>query len=63
MTATDYDVTFKVVMPGQARATDYKIAVKAESRVEALAIAEAEWEKQVMAYDNSIKQVSKVIEA
>lgn len=59
----DYEVTFDVTMPGQTRTSQYKITVKADSKVEALARAENEWEKITSTYDVKIKELSKVITA
>lgn len=56
----DYEAIFDVTMPGQSRQNTYKVNVRADSRVEALARAEAEWEKITSAYDVKIKEVSPV---
>ena len=48
---------FKLVMPGQTRATTYDIPVVCESRLEALAIVEPQWEAAVMEYDVEIREV------
>lgn len=65
----NYEVTFYVTMPGQSKASSYKINVRADSKVEALARAEDEYQKIVLTYDPLVKEIrdekvsSRVIEA
>ena len=64
----DYEVTFHVTMPGQTKASAYKVCVKADSKVEALARAEDEYQKIATTYDVQVKEIpskvsAKVIEA
>lgn len=55
-------------MPGQTKASAYKVCVKADSKVEALARAEDEYQKIATTYDVQVKEIpskvsAKVIEA
>lgn len=47
----EFDVVFDVKMPGASRKTPYTIKVKAESRGDALAIAEAQYIEITGQYD------------
>ena len=47
----DFDVVFDVKMPGASKKTPYTIRVKAESRGDALAIAEAQYQEITGQYD------------
>jgi hypothetical protein len=49
-----YIVIFDVMMPGATRKTQYPITVDAASRVEALALAEDEWNTITGNYDTRI---------
>ena len=51
-----YTVIFDLMMPGATRKTQYPIEVCAISRVEALAMAEVEWNKITGDYDPRISK-------
>ena len=53
----DYRVTFSTKMPGATRKTPYQIQVRADSRVEALARAEAEWQTITGHYDVQVEEM------
>ena len=53
-----YIVTFDLMMPNATRKTQYPIEVMAESRVEALAMAEVEWMRITGDYDSRISKVN-----
>lgn len=53
----DFDVVFDVKMPGASKKTPYTIRVKAESRGDALAIAEAQYQEITGQYDVRVLSV------
>lgn len=57
----EFEVTFETVMPGQTKATAYRIPVKAGTKVDALAVAESKWFEIVSTYDVKIREIPKVI--
>ena len=50
-------VSFKLVMPGQSRATTYEIPLISEDKIAALVEAENKWSETVMAYDVEIREI------
>jgi hypothetical protein len=56
----DYEATFSVVMPGQVKASTYKIHVKAASRMEAHIAAEEQWEKMLDDYSISVSKIKNI---
>lgn len=55
--AKDYRVIFSTKMPGATRATPYTVVVKAESIVEAVARAEAEWQRITSKYNVAVEEI------
>jgi hypothetical protein len=54
----NFDVVFDVKMPGAQKKTPYTISVKADSRGDALAIAEAKWQEITGQYDVRVISVA-----
>jgi hypothetical protein len=64
MTAATFKVGFKIPIPGQSKPVICMVEQTAESRVEALALAEATLSDTLMAYSvTGIETTSKIIEA
>ncbi len=55
MPMRDYAVTIEAVMPGQTRASAYRINVKARSNAEALVRGEEEWRRATEPRDVRVK--------
>ena len=53
----DYEATFDVLMPGNAKATSYKITVQASEPIEAMAKAIDEWKKRTEPSDVRVKEI------
>lgn len=53
----DYEATFDVLMPSNAKATVYKLNVKAAEPIEALAMAIEEWKRQTEPADIRVKEI------
>lgn len=56
----EFDVVFDVKMPGASKKTPYTIRVKAESRGDALAIAEAQYQEITGQYDVRVNKCTSV---
>jgi len=56
-----YEAIFDVIMPGQTRATQYKIIVHENDLVSATKTALSEWEMRTEPKDVRVKEITKLV--